>query len=129
MMNLISRAIAPFASRLKGLQVQRLVSIVLVGFLLLTSNGNPNLSNPGLTQKVQERAHQNTDQRPKTTGEWMNEARQDAPIGERIQQIAEDSADAFKEFGSGYIKGAKKTANDVQRLADEAGKDLSNSVR
>lgn len=125
----ISKTIAFVATRLQGLQMQRFLAVVAVGFLLLTSNVDPGYNNPLLTKQVSDRVHQNTDQRPKTNGEWLREAEQDAPVTERIKQISEDSADAFKEFGSGYVKGAQKTGNDVKNLAKEAGKDISGATR
>ena len=53
--------------------------------------------------------------RPKTTNEWYKEAREteDSP-GERLGNIAEESAQAVKEFGSIYPDTAKRTAPVLQ---------------
>ncbi|NJP09245.1 MAG: hypothetical protein HC866_06945 [Leptolyngbyaceae cyanobacterium RU_5_1] len=126
--NLISTAIARLSSLCQGFQVKRFLAIALVGFLVLTTNIDPG-NNKALAEKVRDRVHQDGGQRPKTTGEWLNEADQDVPLGERIRDIAEDSAEAFKEFGSGYTEGAQKTARDVRDNAAQAGQDLSNRVR
>lgn len=121
MTNLISSAIAWVSALFQGLQVKRFLAVGLVGFLLLTTNVDPGQSNKALRDKVRTRVEQNDAQRPKTTGQWNREAREteDAP-GERLQKIGQESAEAFKEFGSGYVKGAQKTAGDVR----DAGKDL-----
>ena len=125
MKNLISRAIDRIGSLLQGFQVKRFLAVVLVGFLVLTTNVSPGHNNKGLDNQVGDRLHQD-DSRPKTTREWYNEAREtnDAP-GERIKRIAGESAEAFKEFGSGYVEGAKKTARDVGEGLVDAGKDLT----
>ncbi len=121
MTNLISSAIAWISALFQGLQVKRFLAVGLVGFLLLTTNVDPGQTNKALRDKVRTRVEQNDAQRPKTTGQWNREAREteDAP-GERLQKIGQESAEAFKEFGSGYVKGAQKTAGDVR----DAGKDL-----
>jgi hypothetical protein len=131
MANLISWAIAPIQSLLKSLQVRRFLAVVLIGFLLLTTtNVDAEYGNKALTDKVRERVHQNDAQRPKTVGEWNWEAREteDAP-GERLQRIGQQSGEAFKEFGSGYVEGAEKTADDVQDSAARAGKQVSDQLR
>jgi hypothetical protein len=126
MKNLISRASDRIGSLLQAFQVKRFLAVVLVGFLLLTTNVSPGHNNKGLTNEVRDQLHQDDSQRPKTTREWYEEAREtnDAP-GERIKRIAGESAEAFKEFGSGYVEGAKKTARDVGEGLVDAGKDLT----
>jgi hypothetical protein len=129
MTNLISRAIAYVNSLLKGFQVKSLLSVVLVGLIMLTTNVASADNNKGLKEKVKEDIEQNDAQRPKTVGQWYKDARQtnDAP-GERAKKIGQQSAEAFKEFGSGYVEGAKNTASDVGESAAEAGKDISRQV-
>ncbi len=113
MLNLISRTKANLSSILK-FQAKRFLSVVLVGFLLLTTNIAFGQDRNSLGEKVRERVEQNDAQRPKTVGQWNEEARatEDAP-GERIQKIGKESAEALKEFGSGYAEGAQKTADDI----------------
>ncbi len=127
MTNLISHAIGHLSSLFKGLQVKRFLAVVLVGFLVLTTNMTSGYSNQDLGQRVRQQVEQNDAQRPKTTGQWNREAREteDSP-GERLQRIGKQSAEAFKEFGSGYVEGAKETARDVGNNAARAGQDLSN---
>ncbi len=124
MTNVISRTAAIFSSLLNSLQVKRFFALVTVGFLLLTTNANPDFRNQELTRQVRQESHQINDSRPKTTGEWKDEARKDVPLNQRVQQIGEQSADAFKEFGSGYVKGAQKTAHQAKDGLSRAGQDL-----
>lgn len=130
MTNLFSNAIAQISSLFKGLQVKRFMAVVLVGLIVLTTNVYDGRSNKELRDQVRERVEQNDAQRPKTIGQWNKEAREteDAP-GERLQRIGQQSAEAFKEFGSGYGEGAKETASGVKDSAAQAGRDISNTVK
>lgn len=112
MANLISKTIAQIGNVVKELQVKRFLAVVLVGFLLLTTNVAQEHSSKALTEKIDQVVHQNDSQRPKTTGEWNKEAREteDAPR-KRLQKIATQSGEAFKDFGSLY-------PDTVQRSAD-----------
>ena len=131
MINLISRTIANISSLLKGLQVKSFLAVVVVGFLVLTTNVNygQEQNDKGLKERVSEQVEQNDVQRPKTVGQWFKDAREteDSP-GERLQKIGQQSGEAFKEFGGGYVKGAKETASDVGDSAAEAARDVSNKV-
>lgn len=130
MASLMSRAIAAVGSLLQTLQVKRFLAVVMVGFLLLTTNVGPDRDNPALGAKVRERVHQvDPGQKPKTVGEWENEAAQDVPLGQRVKDIAEDSAEAFKQFGAGYGKAMKDSASDLTDSASRAGEKLTNQVR
>ncbi|MFB2770883.1 hypothetical protein ACE1AT_16560 [Pelatocladus sp. BLCC-F211] len=131
MTNLISNAIARVSSLLKGLQVKRFLAVVMLGVLLLTTNTyiTPG-DNKVLGKEVRDRAHLNDTQRPRTTGEWQKEAEEvKGNPGERLKRIGEDSAEAFRDFGSGYVEGAKRTANQAKDSAVDAGKDIYNQVR
>jgi len=116
MKNLISTATAHITFLINGLQVKRFLAVVLVGFILLTTNNvDSKQNNKALTKQVREQAEQIDSVRPKTTREWYKEAREteDSP-GERLQNIAEESAQAVKEFGSLYPDTAKRTAPALQ---------------
>jgi len=115
MKNLISRATAHITSLINGLQVKRFLAIVLVGFILLTTNVDSGQNNKALAKQVRKEAHKIDSVRPKTTNEWYEEAREteDSP-GERLENIAEESAQAFKEFGAIYPDTAKRTAPVLQ---------------
>jgi hypothetical protein len=128
MKDFFASAIAQISVLFNSLQLRSFLAVVLVGLISLTATIDPerNTTQQLLTEKVQARLHQNDDQRPKTTKEWMNEAKQDVPLNQRMEDIAEDSAEAFKEFGAGYVDGAKKTARQVQEGASDVGKELLN---
>ncbi|MFN6463899.1 MAG: hypothetical protein RMZ41_019095 [Nostoc sp. DedVER02] len=129
MISLISRTIAEISSLLKGLQVKGFVAVVLVGFLVLTTNVTSGQNDKGLKERVREQIEQNDAQRPKTTGQWNKEAREtEGSLGKRLQKIGGESAEAFKEFGSGYVEGAQKTAGDVGDSAVQTGRNISNQV-
>ncbi|WP_414566684.1 MULTISPECIES: hypothetical protein [unclassified Anabaena] len=118
MLNSISSTITQISSFLKKLQVKNLFAVVLVGFLVLTTSVDARQNNQALRENVREQIQQNDAQRPKTLGQWEKEARQteDAPI-ERLQKIGQESGEALKEFGSGYVEGAKETVRDIKNSA------------
>ncbi|MEH2392685.1 MAG: hypothetical protein V7K21_13865 [Nostoc sp.] len=129
MINLISRTIGHISSLLKGLQVKSFLAVVLVGFLVLTTNVSYGQKDKGLGERVREQVEQNDAQRPKTVGQWNKEAREtEGSPGERVQKITKESAEAFKEFGSGYVEGAQKTASDVGESAADTAKGVSNKI-
>lgn len=113
MTNMISRAVTRISSLLKKLQVVRFLSIVLVGFLLLTTNVAQDRNTQAVTKKLDEVVHQDNSQRPKTTGEWEQEAKEtEGNPGERAKKIAKESAEAVKDFGSLYPDTIKRSAGD-----------------
>ncbi|OKH36543.1 hypothetical protein NIES2119_16005 [[Phormidium ambiguum] IAM M-71] len=121
MSNLIANTTNFISDVLKKLQVQRFLAVVLVGFLLLTTNVDSGRNNKGLPQQIDQIAHDRDSVRPKTTREWEKEKREtENSPGERLGRIGKESAKAFEEFGSGYVKGAKETANQ----AKEAGREI-----
>ncbi|MEH2381997.1 MAG: hypothetical protein V7K27_24420 [Nostoc sp.] len=129
MINLISRTIGNISSLLKGLQIKGFLAVVVVGFLVLTTNVSYGHNDKALGERVREQVQQDDSQRPKTIGEWNKEARQtEGSPGKRLQKIGEESAEAFKQFGSGYVEGAQKTAGDVGDSAAETAKDISNKI-
>ncbi|MEH2146860.1 hypothetical protein [Nostoc sp.] len=130
MINLISRTISHISTLLKGLQIKGFLAVVIVGFLMLTTNVAYGQNDKALGERVREQVEQNDSQRPKTIGEWNKEAREtEGSPGKRLEKIGKESAEAFKQFGSGYVEGAQKTANDVGDSAAQTGKDISNQVR
>ena len=129
MINLISRTIGQISSLLKGLQVKSFLAVVVVGFLVLTTNVSDGQNDKGLKERVREQVEQNDAQRPKTVGDWFKDAREtENSPGERLQKIGQQSGEALKEFGSGYVKGAQETASDVGDSAADTAKDISKKV-
>ena len=108
MKNLISSAFVHINSWIQGLQAKRFFALVIVGFLVLSTNLAALGNNKAL-------AKEGESVRPTTTNEWYEEAREteDAP-GERLQNIAEESAQAVKQFGSVYPETAKKSARALE---------------
>lgn len=84
------------------------------------------LSSQELGRAVRQRVEQ-TDptNRPKTTGEFLDEARGDVPLNERLENITRDSVEAFKQLGAEYKPDLKQTAQSLQDAAAKAGQDLT----
>ncbi|KJH70654.1 hypothetical protein [Aliterella atlantica] len=116
MTNMLSSAVNRISSLLKKFQVTRLVTLVLVGVLILTTNTNiaQDRNTQAVTKKLDEVVHQDNSDRPKTIGEWEREGQEteNAP-GERVKRIAKESAEAVKDFGSLYPDTAKRSARDI----------------
>ncbi|GAB4380886.1 MAG: hypothetical protein Kow00121_38110 [Elainellaceae cyanobacterium] len=127
MTDLIFSSIARIFSFLKELRVQRYLAIALTGILMLSMPVNIAQNDQSLGERFRERMDQmdrNTE-RPKTTGDFLNEVEGDVPLGERINNTVRDSAEAFKEFGSEYGIGAQESARNVKDKAAEAGNNLT----
>jgi hypothetical protein len=123
--NLISRTFTFIGSLLAGLHVKQVLSAVLVGFLLLTTNANPQAGNPATTKALNDVVHQDKSDRPKTVGEWKKEARQtEDATGKRTQRIAKESAEAVKDWGSVYPSTAERSGDAAKNDTRQAGKDL-----
>ncbi len=114
MRNIVKSAFASISSGFKQLQVKRFVAVVLVGFLLLSTNVARLDRSEALTNKVDNLVNQNDSDRPKTVGEWNKEARQteDAPL-ERAKRIGKESAEAVKDFGQMYGDTAERSTPDL----------------
>ncbi len=115
MTNLIREAIAKVSSSLSGLRAKYFLPIVLTGFMLLATNTVPALSNPTVTKKVDNIIHQDGSQRPKTTGEWEQQAQEveGRPV-ERLKRIGEQSVEAVKDFSAMYPDTAERSAPELQ---------------
>jgi hypothetical protein len=114
MPSLISETVAKIGSFVNSLQARQFLSAVLVAFILLTTNVDPSLSNQAISRRLDKVVHQDNSQRPKTTGEWNQEAREtQGDPGERLKRIGKQSAGAVKDFGSQYAEGAKESASEL----------------
>ncbi len=118
MLNFISEAISKIGSLLNKLPTKRFVSLVLLGFLFLTTNVDQRTGNPvsDLYDKIVHQDNsQNDSQRPKTMGEWNKQDRETkGDPGERIKRIGEQSIDAVKDLGAVYPNTAKRSAASLQ---------------
>ena len=122
-MNLISTAIARISSLLKGFQIKSFLSVVLVGFLLLTTNVDAGRSNKAYGTQVGSNADLNNPERPQTTREWRQEARatSDSP-GERVQKIGQEAGAAVKEFGEMYKDTADRSIRELKDNTADSSK-------
>lgn len=127
MADLISRTIAYVRSVLQGLQAKQFLSVVLVGFLVLSTGLGSGDSTKAINKRVDNAIHQSNSDRPKTTGEWQQEAREtEGSPGERVQRIAKESAEAVKDWGSVYPDTAERSANEVGDNAVQSRNPFSN---
>jgi hypothetical protein len=111
----IISAVAALVSSHQQIRVGQVLSVVLVGILFLTTNATPGQKSEALGKAIRERIEA-TDQsdRPKTTGEFLDEARGDVPLDERIHNITRDSVEAFKELGKEYQPNLKAGAENLR---------------
>ena len=114
MKNIVKSASAGIGSVFKQLQVKRFLAVVLVAFLLLTTNVALADNSKVVTDRVEQLVDRNDSDRPKTVGEWNKEARQteDAPV-ERLKRIGKESAEAVKDFGEMYGDTAERSTPDL----------------
>lgn len=118
MINLTARAFSYVSSLLSALQVKQFLAVVLAGLLLLTTNVESGRGRSTTFNRVNDKAHQLDSERPKTTREWEQEARETkGDLGDRVQNIAEESAKAVKEWGSLYPDTAKRSARELRENA------------
>jgi hypothetical protein len=115
MHSLIFGTIDKIGALFNQLQVKQFLSIVFVGFVILTNNVDPDLAAPSTIDRLEKMTHNENPARPKTTREWQKQSAEttDAP-GERAKRIGEQSADAVKKFGSMYPDVAKNSAEELE---------------
>jgi hypothetical protein len=116
MKNLIFGSIGKITSLLNKLDLNKALAIVVVGFLILTTNVDPGLSKQEAVGKIDKMLQNDRDpNRPKTTAQWQQQARETkGKPDEKIKRIGEQSADAIKEFGSMYPEVAKNSAKELK---------------
>jgi hypothetical protein len=120
MLSLISKTISKISSFINKFQVKQFLPIVIVGVMLLTTNGSPSLSNPDLSTKksinrINDLVQTENSERPKTTGEWDKQAEEiKGRTGEAMKKIGEQSVDAVKEFGSMYGDVAERSNTELR---------------
>jgi hypothetical protein len=108
-------------SFLKSIHVRQLFPVLLTFSLLFSSHIGSTVNSKLVTEKLNEVVHQNGSQRPKTTGEWNQEAREvKGEPGERLKRIGKESADAVKEFGSIYPETAQKSASELKNSSNRS---------
>jgi hypothetical protein len=115
MPNFISEMTAKISSFVKSMQVNQFLPMFLVFSLLLGNHLVSAVDSKAVTEKLNEVVQQNDSERPKTTGEWNQEAREvKGEPGERLKRIGKQSAEAVKEFGSIYPDTAQKSVSELK---------------
>jgi len=103
MVNFVSNAVKSISALFQGLQVRRVLSLCLVGIILLTTGVGAEQRSKAITDRVDSLVHRDDSDRPKTTGEWQQEAREvEGSPGERVGRVAKESAEAVQDFGELY---------------------------
>jgi hypothetical protein len=116
MLNAIGGTIIKVSGWFKNLQVRQFLAVVAIGFILLTTDVAPDRASKATIDKLDRMVHQENPDRPKTTGEWKQQAREvKGKPGERLERIGEQSVDAVKEFTGMYPDVAKRSANELEK--------------
>jgi hypothetical protein len=112
---LISRIDAKLNDFIRTIHIRQFLPLFLVAFLLLPIHIGSVNNNKTIVKKLDEVVHQDDSQRPKTTGEWNQEAREvKGEPGERLKRIGKQSAEAVKEFGQIYPDTAEKSVSELK---------------
>jgi hypothetical protein len=121
MLSLISK-MTYYLGRFAKQSLGKLLPVLLVGVLLMTTNGADGMSEGKLGKVVDRDIHQDAEKRPKTTGEWNKQSRETrGKPGERLKRVGEQSAEAFKDFGSVFPDTAERSAAELENMG-KAGK-------
>lgn len=122
MINLFSKAIARINSFFQSLQVKQFFAIALVGAILLLAPAETTRNNPDLGRRIDNVLEKGNSERPTTTREWQQEAREvEGKPGERLKRIGKESKEAFKEFGGLYPDTAERTGENVKEQVEGIG--------
>jgi hypothetical protein len=122
----MKRLIASIAKALHSFQIERFFATALTICLLMTTGMNVSAAperatGEALGQNIRERiAETDHSDRPKTTGEFLDEARGDVPLDQRAKNITRDSVEAFKELGKEYTPDVKAGARNLRDGAADA---------
>jgi hypothetical protein len=110
--SLIYVAIAKVISAVKTFQIKHFLPIVLVSFLIMGTDVNPTFNNQALGKKLNDEIHQDGETRPKTSGEFSEQAKETEgrPL-ERIKRIGEQSVEAVEDFAKLYPDTAERSFN------------------
>lgn len=126
----MSDLIANVISFVKSIRIKPLLIAIAASWLLFANNialaDNSSDAKERINDRLQEMSENS--ERPKTVGEFREEADQDIPLGERINNIVRDSGEAFKQFGAQYSIGAQENARELGDNAKETGKDAKRAV-
>jgi hypothetical protein len=130
MNKLISSATTKIISFFKNLRAEPLAAIILASWLLIATDVNAaqNMQPSGQEMLQRIRQHDQDSARPKTTGEFLEEARGDVPLNKRISNITKDSKEAFEDLGENISQGAKENLRGIKHSAAQTGDNLSKGI-
>jgi hypothetical protein len=121
MNNWIRNAIASIKSYLSTFEIKRIFAPILASLLFLAATpDNTKLdanaikmnSNPELRERIGNVLEQDDPERPTTTRQWEQEARETkGDPNERVKRIGEEAKDAVKDWGKLYPNTVKRSAN------------------
>ncbi len=116
MKNFISAIISNLTSTLRSFELHRLLAAVLVLFILLTNYSYTQSSERPIGERIGQQQHETSvnSERPKTTGEFLDEVEGDIPLDERMNNITRDSSEAFQQFGEGITNSIKEGARELK---------------
>ncbi len=108
------------ANLFEKVKLQRILPAILAFAVFFATNVKTDARNEPIGERIGKQQHRTSvkSERPKTVGEFVDEARPDVPLNERIDNITRDSAEAFQQFGEGI-------GNSVKETARELGKNVS----
>jgi hypothetical protein len=116
--NAIVSMVSQIGNLFASLQFKKILPVLLVGLLILTTgNLDPGvMSKQKAERKVEKMLDRDDNNRPKTTGQWQEQAREvEGNPGERAKRIGEQSADAVKDFGKMYPDVAKRSTKELKK--------------
>jgi hypothetical protein len=124
---MLRKAMTTIASISNPLDIKRIFAALLAGFVVFTAAVDIAWADSTLGERMRDRIEQTdrNSERPKTTGEFLNEADRDMPLGERLKVIGRDSAEAINQFGQEYSVGAQESARNIGEKASDVGEDLA----
>jgi hypothetical protein len=115
MLNLISKTIDYIRSLFTKQLLGSVLPVLLIGVLLLTTNIDRSPSEQNLGKVVDRDIHQDSEKRPKTTGEWKQQSREvQGKPGELLKRVGGQSAEAVKDFGSVFPDTVERSAADLK---------------
>jgi hypothetical protein len=115
MLNLISKTIDYIRSLFTKQPLGSVLPVLLIGVLLLTTNIDRSPSQQNLGKVVDRDIHQDSEKRPKTTGEWKQQSREvQGKPGELLKRVGGQSAEAVKDFGSVFPDTVERSAADLK---------------
>jgi hypothetical protein len=106
--NLFNDAIAKVGSLLDRFHIRQFMSVIFIGFLILTTNTNlVPLDNRALGNKLNTEIHQDGETRPA--------AETDGRPGERLNRVVLQTKEAFKDLSELYPEALKKGDLKIQK--------------